>query len=88
MIAPSPAPLTPSGLLGDRWFSSVIARISAAFRAQRRGVVVAVGLADFCVFDADSIIDAPASPSRPGGPPASSLKTIGLVLIRNRNAES
>src|ERR1700750_2002599 len=27
MIAPSPAPLTPSGLLGDRWFSSAIARI-------------------------------------------------------------
>jgi hypothetical protein len=26
MIAPSPAPLTPSGLLGDRWFSSEIAR--------------------------------------------------------------
>ena len=27
MIAPSPAPLTPSGLLGDRWFPSAIARI-------------------------------------------------------------
>src|SRR5215471_9404038 len=27
MIAPSPAPLTPSGLLGDRWFSSAIARM-------------------------------------------------------------
>ena len=27
MIAPSPAPLTPSGLLGDRWFSSASARI-------------------------------------------------------------
>src|SRR5215475_10081633 len=27
MIAPSPAPLTPSGLLGDGWFSSAIARI-------------------------------------------------------------
>src|SRR6516164_2681611 len=27
MIGPSPAPLTPSGLLGDRWFSSAIARI-------------------------------------------------------------
>ena len=27
MIAPSPAPLTPSGLLGDRWFSIAIARI-------------------------------------------------------------
>jgi len=26
MIAPPPAPLTPSGLLGDRWFSSAIAR--------------------------------------------------------------
>ena len=27
MMAPSPAPLTPSGLLGERWFSSAIARI-------------------------------------------------------------
>jgi hypothetical protein len=27
MIAPPPALLTPSGLLGDRWFSSAIARI-------------------------------------------------------------
>src|SRR5205807_9740206 len=27
IIAPPPAPLTPSGLLGDRWFSSAIARI-------------------------------------------------------------
>src|SRR5579862_9689001 len=27
MIAPSPAPLTPSGLLGDGWFSRAIARI-------------------------------------------------------------
>ena len=27
MIAPSPAPLTPSGLLGEGWFSRAIARI-------------------------------------------------------------
>ena len=27
IMAPSPAPLTPSGLLGDRWFSSAIALI-------------------------------------------------------------
>src|SRR4029077_2602151 len=36
MIAPSPAPLTPSGLLGDRWFSSAIAR--------RHGKSVIVGI--------------------------------------------
>jgi hypothetical protein len=28
MIAPSPAPLTPSGLLGEGWFSSAIARMA------------------------------------------------------------
>ena len=27
MIAPSPAPFTPSGLLGEGWFSRAIARI-------------------------------------------------------------
>src|SRR5439155_18698474 len=36
MIAPSPAPLTPSGLLGDRWFSSPI--------AWRHGKSVIVGI--------------------------------------------
>src|ERR1700732_3256378 len=36
MIAPSPAPLTPSGLLGEGWFSSAIARMA--------GKSVAVGI--------------------------------------------
>src|SRR3954452_3773419 len=36
IIAPSPAPLTPSGLLGDGWFSRAIARIL------RKSVVVGI----------------------------------------------
>ena len=55
--------------------------LGTAARRRRGGAY-----AYFFVFDADSIIHAPASPSLAAGPPASSLKTIGLILIRVRHA--
>ena len=43
MIAPSPGPLTPSGLLGEGWFSRAIARI---FTENLKGIISATKIAE------------------------------------------